>query len=106
MQIVALLAELNGAEMQAADVGNAHLEAVTLEKVCFIAGPEFWERARHALIICKALRGLRTSGTSWTEKFLMLSILSTLSHVAEIRVIGCLMQETRRNTSAFAWIIL
>jgi hypothetical protein len=69
MQIVALLAELNGIEMQAADVGNAYLEAVTSEKVYFIAGPEFGERAGHALIIYKALCGLRTSGARWGEKF-------------------------------------
>jgi hypothetical protein len=63
------LAELNGIEMQAADVGNAYLEAVTSEEVYFIAGPEFGERAGHTLIIYKALYGLRTSGARWGEKF-------------------------------------
>jgi hypothetical protein len=43
-QIIASLAELSGIEMQPADLGNACLEAVTSEKVCFIAGPEFGER--------------------------------------------------------------
>jgi hypothetical protein len=69
MRFVALLAELNGLEMQAADVGNAYLEALTSEKVYFIAGPEFGERAGHTLIIYKALYGLRTSGARWGEKF-------------------------------------
>ena len=65
-RIVASLVELSGIEMQAADVVNAHLEAVTSEKeVCFIAGPEFGEQAGHTLIICKALQGLRTSGARW-----------------------------------------
>jgi hypothetical protein len=61
MQIVALLAELNGIEMQAADLGTACLEAVSSTKACFVPGPEFGERAGHALAICKALCGLRTS---------------------------------------------
>jgi hypothetical protein len=65
MQIVALLAELNGLKMQAADVGSAYLEALASEKVYFIAGPDFGEQAGHALIICKALHGLRTSGARW-----------------------------------------
>jgi hypothetical protein len=69
MRIVALLAELNGLEMQAADVGNAYLEALTSEKVYFVAGPEFGERAGHTLVIYKALYGLRTSGARWGEKF-------------------------------------
>ena len=44
-QIFALLAELSGIEMQPADLENACLEAVTSEKVCFIAaGPERGER--------------------------------------------------------------
>ena len=68
MRIVALLAELNGIEMQAADVENACLEALTSEKVCFVAGPEFGERVGHTLVICKALHGLRTGGARWGEK--------------------------------------
>jgi hypothetical protein len=60
MQIVELLAELKGIEMQAADVGDACLEAVTSEKACFVAGPEFGEQAGHTLVVCKALCGLRT----------------------------------------------
>jgi hypothetical protein len=69
MRFVALLAELNGLEMQAADVGDACLEALISKKVCFIAGPEFGERAGHTLIVHKALHGLRTSGARWGEKF-------------------------------------
>jgi hypothetical protein len=37
MRFVALLAELNGLEMQAADVGKAYLEALTSEKLYFFA---------------------------------------------------------------------
>ena len=35
------LAELNGLETWATDIGNAYLEAETNEKVYIIAGPEF-----------------------------------------------------------------
>lgn len=73
MQIVALLAELNGIEMQATvvHVGNACLQAGTSEKVYFIAGPEFGERAGHTLLVIyiQVLYGLRTSGARWGEKF-------------------------------------
>ena len=55
--------------MQGADVGNARLEAVTTEKVCFINAPEFGERAGHTFIVCEALPGLRTSGARCREKF-------------------------------------
>ncbi|MEL6802173.1 MAG: hypothetical protein AAFO91_00130, partial [Bacteroidota bacterium] len=39
MRLVMLIAELNGMELNAGDVGNAYLEAYTKEKVCFYAGP-------------------------------------------------------------------
>jgi hypothetical protein len=55
--------------MQAADVGDACLEAVTLEEADFFSTPEFGEQAGHALVVCKALCGLRTSGARWGEKF-------------------------------------
>ena len=55
------LAELNGLETYATDIGNAYLEAKTAEKVCIIAGPEFGDREGHTLIIVKALYGLRNS---------------------------------------------
>ena len=40
-----MLVELNGIEIQAADVGNMYLEAAvsTSDKVYFIAGPKFGE---------------------------------------------------------------
>jgi hypothetical protein len=71
MGIAALLAKLNGIEMQAAGIGNACLKALTLEKACYVAGPEFWEQAAgHALVIHKALHGLKTSSRArWGEKF-------------------------------------
>ncbi|GKY94554.1 hypothetical protein MPSEU_000421100 [Mayamaea pseudoterrestris] len=69
LRMVAMLAELNGLELWAADVGNAYLEAKTKEKVYIVAGPEFGELEGHTLTIVKALYGLRTSGARWHEHF-------------------------------------
>jgi len=44
------------------DIGNAYLRAKMIEKVCFIAEPEFKDREGHLLTIQKALYGLFTSG--------------------------------------------
>jgi hypothetical protein len=41
LQILLFLAELNGLAVWGADIGNAYLEALTSEKVCIHAGPEF-----------------------------------------------------------------
>ena len=50
-----------------ADVGNAYLEALTNEKIYFIAGPEFaaFGLEGHTLVLYKALYGLRSSGQEW-----------------------------------------
>ena len=40
-RLVLFLAELNGLQPWATDIGNAHLEAETKEKLCITAGPEF-----------------------------------------------------------------
>jgi hypothetical protein len=70
LRLCMLLAELNGLKVEAADIGNAYLEAYTKEKVYIIAGPEFGsERQGCVLIIIKALYGLRTSGARFHEKF-------------------------------------
>jgi hypothetical protein len=69
LRIIMFLAELNGLEIWATDVGNAYLEAKTQEKVYIIAGPEFGELEGHLLVIFKALYGIRTSGLRWHERF-------------------------------------
>ena len=66
--MVTFLAELNNLELWATDIGNAYLEAYTLEKVHIIAGPEFGEREGHTMVISKALYGLRSIGLRWHEK--------------------------------------
>ena len=69
-KMVLFLAELNGLETYATNIGNTYLEAKTAEKVCIIAGPEFGDKEGHVLIIDHTLYGLRTSGKRWHEKFL------------------------------------
>jgi Reverse transcriptase (RNA-dependent DNA polymerase) len=56
-RLVLFLAELNGLQLWATDIGNAYLEAYTTEKLYIIAGPEFGERDGHILVISKALYG-------------------------------------------------
>ena len=68
-RLVLFLAELNKLELWATDIGNAYLEAYTSELVYIIAGPEFKELEGHALIISKALYGLRSSGARWHDRF-------------------------------------
>ena len=67
LRIIILAAEMNKLELMAADVGNAYLEALTNEKIYFIAGPEFapFGLEGHTLILYKALYGLRSSGQEW-----------------------------------------
>ena len=62
IRMVTFLAELNDLELWATDIGNAYLESVTKEKVCFVAGPEFGELEGHLFIIYKAQYGLKSSG--------------------------------------------
>ena len=69
IQLIIFLAELNGLEVWATDIGNAYLEALTSEKVCIIAGPEFGNLEGHVLIIYKALYGLQSSGARWHDRF-------------------------------------
>jgi hypothetical protein len=69
LQIITFLAKLNGLDLWATDIGNAYLEAFTMERSYIVAGPEFGQLEGHYLIIVKALNGLRTSGLHWHECF-------------------------------------
>jgi hypothetical protein len=64
-----LLAALNNLELEAADIGNAYLQATTKEKIYAIAGPEFGELQGRTMIIVRALYGLKSSGAAWHEHF-------------------------------------
>ena len=61
------LAEHNGLDILATDVGNAYLHGVTREKVYIVAGPEFGEHQGKVMIIVKALYGLVSSAARWHE---------------------------------------
>ena len=69
IRILTFLAELNGSNVWATDIGNAYLESYTQEKVFIIAGPEFGDREGHCLIITKALYGLKSRGLRWSQRF-------------------------------------
>ena len=62
------LAELNKMELWCTDIGNAYLEAKTLEKIYIVAGNEFGPLEGHTLVIQRALYGLRSSGARWWER--------------------------------------
>jgi hypothetical protein len=68
MRLLAFVSELNGLNLWTTDVGNAYLEALTTEKLCIKAGPEFGDLVGQYLIIYKALYGLKTSGKRWYER--------------------------------------
>ena len=69
LRIAIFLAELNGQQTFAADVGNAYLEAKTKEKLYIIADESFAELQGHTLLIYKALYGLKSSGKRYWERF-------------------------------------
>jgi Reverse transcriptase (RNA-dependent DNA polymerase) len=73
-RIVLFLAELNQLELWTTDIGNAHLEAFTSEKVYIIAGLEFGERKGYILIISKALYGIRSSSNGMIDLQIVLEI--------------------------------
>lgn len=83
-----LLAKIKGMKVEAADVGNAHLEAYTKEKCYVVAGPEFGDQQGNVLVIIKALYGLHTSGTKFHENLPALPKQCNSSHVKQILMSG------------------
>ncbi|MGH3053464.1 MAG: reverse transcriptase domain-containing protein, partial [Gaiellaceae bacterium] len=67
VRLAFLLAGLNNLEIIMTDVGNAYLNATTKEKVYAIAGPEFGEFQGRAVVLVRALYGLKSSGASWHD---------------------------------------
>ena len=55
LRLVIFLGKLKHLDLWGADVGNAHLEAFTGEKIGIVAGPEFPELEGYILIVQKAL---------------------------------------------------
>ena len=68
IRIVTAIAEMNDLQVWGTDIGNAYLESYTTEKIVFIAGPEFGDRAGHLFRVVKALYGLKASGRCWHNR--------------------------------------
>jgi hypothetical protein len=65
VRICLTIAALNDLSISACDIGNAYLNAETQEKVYFTAGPEWRDKQGRAVIIVRALYGLRSSALQW-----------------------------------------
>jgi hypothetical protein len=63
------LAELNGLNTFATDVGSVYLETYTRVHFYVMAGSEFCLLHGHVLIVKKALYGLHSSGAQWAETY-------------------------------------
>ena len=68
LRLAMFLAELNNLEFWGADVGNAYLQALTIEKLYIVGGAKFEELQGHALVMYKALYGTRSGGACWHDK--------------------------------------
>ena len=69
VRLAFLIAAMNDLDVGACDIGNAYLNAPCREKVWFEAGKECGEDAGKAMIITRALYGLRSSGAAWRAMF-------------------------------------
>ena len=75
------VAELNGLELWAADVGNAYLEAYTKEKVYIIAGPEFEKLEGHTHCLKRSSMACAPQGPGGMTDLLMLLETLVFIHV-------------------------
>ena len=69
VRIMFLIAALNDLDIQMCDIGNAYLNAETRERLWFVAGDEWGDRAGCPVIIVRALYGLKSSGAEWKKNF-------------------------------------
>ena len=65
VRIAFLVAALNDSDMLSSGIQNIYLNALTTEKVHFIAGSEWGANEGRTLIIIRALYGLKSSALSW-----------------------------------------
>jgi Reverse transcriptase (RNA-dependent DNA polymerase) len=68
-RLIIFLVELNKLQLWGAYVNSAYIEAHAQEKVIFVASDKFGALNGHALVVKKALYGLRSSGLQWHETF-------------------------------------
>ena len=69
VRIMFLIAALNDLNVEMCDIGNAYLNAETRERIWFVAGNEWGDRAGCPVIIVRALYGLKSSGAEWKKTF-------------------------------------
>ena len=65
VRIAFLVAALNGLDVLAGDIQNAYLNAPTTEKLFFYAGEEWKADKGRAVLIVRALYGLKSSALAW-----------------------------------------
>ena len=66
VRLAFLIAAMDGLNILACDIGNAYLNAPCREKIWFLGGAEVGtEQQGKALVITRALYGLKSSGASW-----------------------------------------
>ena len=97
LQTCLFIGDLDGIEPWATDIGNTYLEALTIEKVCIRAGPEFEDLKGHLLIIYKALYGLKTSGRAFGQ--LLQECLLDLSFVPSLPEVSILYEKVSNSWS-------
>jgi hypothetical protein len=110
IRIALLAAALNDLDVFAMDATSAHLSADCREKMWTEAGPEFgpeWEGK--ALIMKKALCGLKSSGAAWRQ--LLSDVLQHELHfrpsVADPDVcVHSAVKEGVRSTASWSWCTL
>jgi Reverse transcriptase (RNA-dependent DNA polymerase) len=64
-----LIAKLNELALLSCDIGNAYLNAPCREKIWFQAGKECGSDEGKAMVLCRALYGLKSVGASWRAMF-------------------------------------
>ena len=67
VRIVFTLAALNDVEIRAAGIGNAYLNAKCRENIWTVAGTEFGSEKGKAMLVFRALYGLKSSGAAWRQ---------------------------------------
>ena len=75
-----LIAALNGIDIMSCDLENAYLNAPCREKIWFEGGTECGEDRGKALIVIRALYGLKSAGSSWRTA--LAEVLDSLEFVS------------------------
>jgi hypothetical protein len=67
VRVALTLAALNDLDFKMADIETAYLTAPITEKVWTLLGPEFGDDAGKRALIVRALYGLKSAGTDYTN---------------------------------------